>query len=77
VASIIQFIPSGSFFDDHLTHVLGEAYDSACKNLPESAQAATIREIVARRIIAAAEKGERDPKQLHEVGIHALARIKD
>ena len=35
MASIIQFIRRPSDFDDALTTVLGEAFDAACRDLPQ------------------------------------------
>jgi hypothetical protein len=53
-------------FDDAATSAMGEAFDRACKSLRNFGSACTVREIVATRIIEAAENGERDPVRLHE-----------
>ena len=45
---------------------MGKAFDQACKSLRNLASACTVREIVAKRIIAVARNGERDPARLHE-----------
>ena len=62
--TIIQ-IPNG-WFDDAATLAMGEAFDRACKSLRNFGSACTAREIIATRIIEAAENGERDPARLHE-----------
>ncbi len=68
MASIIPFIRRSSDFDDASTTVLGEAFDAACRDLPEKDD--LLREIIARRIIEAAQKGERDPDRLPAHAAH-------
>jgi hypothetical protein len=53
-------------FDDAATLVMGEAFDQACKSLRSFGSACTVSEIIAKRIIAAAKNGERDPVRLRE-----------
>ena len=53
-------------FDDTATSAMGEAFDLACKSLRYLGSGCTAREIIATRIIEAAENGERDPARLHE-----------
>jgi hypothetical protein len=55
VASI-PFIPRG-VFDDKATRILGQAFEAACKELHDTGQPEIVREIVAKRIIAAAPQG--------------------
>ena len=74
VASILPFIRSRSDFDDRLTRILGDAFAGACKGLHNSGQPAVVYEVIARRIIDAAEKGERDPVRLRDIGLAALPR---
>ena len=54
------------WFDDTATSAMGEAFDKACKSLRYLGSGCTAREIIATRIIEAAENGERDPARLHE-----------
>ena len=51
---------------------MGEAFDAACKGLRDTGQPALVREIIARRIVKAATKGERDPVRLRNAGLAAL-----
>ena len=53
-------------FDDTATSAMGEAFDKACESLRSFGSACTVREIIAKRIIAVAKNGERDPARLHE-----------
>ena len=63
----MNIIPNQNFeFDDAATLAMGEAFDRACKSLRNFGSACTAREIIATRIIEAAENGERDPARLHE-----------
>jgi hypothetical protein len=48
------------WFDDAATSAMGKAFERACKAL-RTGSAITVREIIAKRIIAAAKNGERDP----------------
>jgi|SRR5450631_576431 hypothetical protein len=51
-------------FDDTATLAMGEAFERARKALRNFGSAITVREIIAKRIIAAAKNGERDPARL-------------
>jgi hypothetical protein len=75
MGSILPFIHAETFFDDQTTRLLGHVYDTVCANLSDTGQPDIVREIVARRIVEAAKKGERDPDRLRDVGVAALARI--
>ena len=59
-------------FDDTATSAMGKAFDKACKSLRSFGTACTVREIIAKRIIAVARNGERDPARLHEQALIAL-----
>jgi hypothetical protein len=72
MASIIQFIRRG-IFDDAATKAMGEAFDAACADLQGSSDLSDfVREIIARRIIEAAKKGERDPMRLCSIAIASI-----
>ena len=72
VASILPFIRPRSDFDDRMTRVLGASLMPP--TLHDSGQPEGVYEVIARRIIAAAKKGERDPVRLREIGLAALQR---
>jgi hypothetical protein len=77
VASILPFIrKAGTVFDDRVTAVMGEAFDSACKELHDTGQPPIVYEVIAKRIIDAARGGERDVMRLRNVGLAALG-LKD
>ena len=61
MASILPFARNKSDFDDEATRIMGEAFDAACKGLRDTGQPTLVHEIIAKRIIKAAKKGERDP----------------
>ena len=71
MASILPFIRNKSDFDDGATRIMGEAFDAACVGLQDTGQRALVREIIAKRIIEAAKKGERDPVRLRNAGLAA------
>jgi hypothetical protein len=73
VASILPFIrKGGTVFDDQATQILGEAFDNACRELHDKGQPTIVYEVIAKRIIDAAKKGERDPVQLRNIGLAAF-----
>jgi hypothetical protein len=57
-----------------MTRILGDAFDAACNALDDSGQPAVVYEVIARRIIDAAGKGEHDPVRLRDIGLAALPR---
>jgi hypothetical protein len=72
VASILPFLRPRTDFDDRMTRILGEAFDAACKELHDKGQPDIVHEVIARRIIEAAKKGEHDPIRLCNIGLAAL-----
>ena len=72
MASILPFIRVKSDFDDEATRLMGEAFDAACKGLRDTGQPSVVQEVIAKRIIKAAMKGERDPARLRAAGLAAL-----
>jgi hypothetical protein len=72
MASILPFIRDKSDFDDEATRLMGEAFDAACKGLRDTGQPIVVQEVIAKRIIKAAMKGERDPARLRAAGLAAL-----
>jgi hypothetical protein len=51
---------------------MGEAFDTACKDLHDTGQPLIVYEVIAKRIIDAAKNGERDPVRLRNAGLSAL-----
>ena len=63
---------AGAAFDGELTRVMGEAFDAVCNELHNNGQPSVVHANIARRIIAAAKRGERDPLRLRQAGLSAL-----
>ncbi|MGA9010311.1 MAG: hypothetical protein WB495_26350 [Xanthobacteraceae bacterium] len=72
MASIIPFLRPRSDFPDDVTRIMGEAFDAACKELHDTGQPGIVQEVIAKRIIAAAGKGERDVTRLRDIALAAL-----
>ena len=72
MATVLQFIRNKSDFDDEATRLMGEAFDATCRGLRDSGQPSLVQEVIAKRIIKAAMKGERDPTRLRKAGLAAL-----
>lgn len=77
MATILPFIRAAADFDDETTRLLGEAFDAACAALHDRGQPEIVYEIIAKRIIEVAKKGERDPIRLRDAGLAALGYNKD
>ena len=77
MVSILQFIRDKTDFDDDATSAMGAAFDAACKGLRDRGQPNIVREIIAKRIIEAAKKGERDPIRLRNSGLAALGHDRE
>jgi hypothetical protein len=72
MATVLQFVRNKSDFDDEATRLIGEAFDAACNGLRDTGQPIMVQEVIAKRIIKAAMKGERDPGRLRKAGLAAL-----
>ena len=56
---------------------MGEEFDAARAALHDQGQPEIVYGIIAKRIIEAAKKGERDPIRLRDAGLAALGYKKD
>jgi lipopolysaccharide/colanic/teichoic acid biosynthesis glycosyltransferase len=60
-------------FDPTATHVMGQAFDCACRSLHDIGQLDNaVKEVIAKRIVGLVRDGERDPDKLCE---HALQTL--
>ena len=72
-STIVPFLrPEYGSFDDETTRLMGEAFDMAAMAL--SPRPPRIYEVVASRIIIAAQRGERDIEQLCRAGTTGLGK---
>jgi hypothetical protein len=62
-------------FDPKTTGAMGVAFERACQSLGLTDLTDELTQLVARRIIEAAEAGERDPAKLHEAVMLWAARV--
>lgn len=72
VAQIVKFLRPTDSFDPEGLEALGKAYDMALATLHDIGQPEVVREVLARRIIKAAAKGERDPAVLCGIALAAF-----
>jgi hypothetical protein len=70
-ATVIPFFYDASF-DPETTHIMGQAYESACTKLHDVGQPEIVKNVIARRIIEIAKTGERDPNQLCKRALKAI-----
>jgi len=75
MAQILQFIRPEKVFDSETTALLAAAYERAISGLRARGQPEVMREIVAKRIIALAAKGERDPERLYAAALAGLCSL--
>ena len=70
-AKVIPFLRDVSF-DPDTTHIMGKAFDGACKELHGIGQSDLVKSIIAKRIIQIARNGERDPNRLCQRALQAV-----
>jgi len=74
VSSIVPvFRDSG--FDAEATQALGKAYDVACLSLHPKGQPPVVQEILAKKIIEVAQRGERNPDRLAAIALANLGPL--
>jgi hypothetical protein len=61
--------PEHGAFEPEATAAMGEAFDAVCKELHDVGERELLRELIAKRIIAAASGGERDPVRLRTAAL--------
>jgi len=71
VSSIVPFFRD-SGFDAEATQNLGKAYEIACRALHPKGRPPVVQEILARKIIEVAQRGERDPERLAAIALGIL-----
>ena len=71
MGDIVKFFRDASF-DPETVKVLCDAYDKASRSLHDNGQPDIVKEVIARRIISLAKKGERDPDRLCAGALAAL-----
>jgi hypothetical protein len=59
-------------FDAETTALIGQAFDQTCRELHDKSQPASVKEIIAQRIIEIAGRGERDPDRISEAVLKCL-----
>jgi hypothetical protein len=64
-------------FEPDATAAMSEAFEAACKELRELGQLEMVRKVVARRIIAAARRGELDPVHLRTAALSWIINVSD
>ncbi len=71
MAEIARFIPANNSFDPEAIAIICAAYDRAAAELHDKGHARVVREIIGKRIVALAAKGERNPERLCNSGLVA------
>lgn len=80
----IHSVPANNVFDAETTKILASAFDAAWEEVKTAdgssageRHAAAIRELLARHIVALAQRGERDPGRLIKNALSRLERNDD
>ena len=72
MGQILKFIHPDAHFDPETTAALGAAFDRAINMLDHGRPPAIVKEVIAKRIVTLAAKGERNPDRLCEAALAAL-----
>jgi hypothetical protein len=77
MGQILLFTPrSENTFDTEATAILVSAYEKAMAGLPRDRDLGVVLEIIAKRIIAIARTGERDPDRLCNSALASIGFLK-
>ena len=71
MGDIVNFFRETAF-PPEATQAMSQAYDMACQALHDTGQPDIVKEILAKRIIRLAGRGELDPQKLCEEALAAL-----
>jgi hypothetical protein len=71
MAQVVDFFPTTAF-DPETVKLLCDAYDRVQKSLHDAGQPDIVNEVIAKRIIALAKQGERNPDKLCESVLKAF-----
>ncbi len=74
MGQVLQFSRRDKTFDAETTAVLISAYEKATAAIEKSGQPCIMHEVAARRIIAMASKGERNPDRLCAAALATVAK---
>ena len=74
MSSVVPLFRDGGFGPE-ATHILGKAYDIACQSLHRRGQPPVVQELLAKKIIEAAQRGERDPDRLAGIALGLLGPL--
>jgi hypothetical protein len=70
---VLRFIPMG-VFDDATVRTIGRAFEAACQELKDTGQPEVVHEVMVKRIITAARKGERNVTRLRDAALTGLSK---
>jgi hypothetical protein len=68
MGQVVPFLRRDKAFDSEVIAILAAAYEKATAGIERHAQPEIVRRVAARRIIALAARGERDPDRLSAAG---------
>jgi hypothetical protein len=71
ICRLKRFFPGIVSFDPDATRTLGLAFDKACALLGKHPQPTAVRVAIAKSIVEAAKRGERDTDRLRDAGLAA------
>jgi hypothetical protein len=72
MASIVPFIRNAGIVFDRVTQIIGEAFDGVRKDLHDTGKPAIVYGVIAKRILDAAKRGERNSARLRNAGLAGL-----
>jgi hypothetical protein len=64
-------------FDEETTALICQGFDLTCRELHDRGQPALVREVIAKRIVEIAGRGERDPEKMRDAALLALGFKRD
>jgi hypothetical protein len=71
---IYEILKGGAFEPKHI-EAMGQAFEAVCSGLELTNRDDPLRDLVARKVIECAQRGEHDPERLARVVLSALQKL--
>ena len=71
---ISEILKGGAFEPTHI-EAMGQAFEAVCSGLGLTNRDDPLRDLVARKVIECAQRGEHDPERLARIVLAALQRL--
>ena len=75
IAQVLRFPLPAKMLQSETTALICQAFDKVCRALHDRGQPDSVREVIAKRVIEIAGRGERDPDKMCEAALTSLGLV--